>query len=133
MMANILLFLLLSAIFTADAQQGESIVSLGSSLTPTTKFSWLSRSGLYAFGFYQQSNGYAIGVFLAGIPEKTVIWTANRDNPPTLADVTLNFTVDGRLVLQSAQGNESAIVDPERATSASILIRRTISFVGYPP
>ncbi|KAM3749792.1 hypothetical protein ACB098_05G212900 [Castanea mollissima] len=121
-MANILLFLLLSAIFTVDAQQGESIVSLGSSLTPTTKVSWLSRSGLYAFGFYQQSNGYAIGVFLAGIPEKTVIWTANRDNPPTLADVTLNFTGDGRLVLQSAQGNESAIVNPpERAKSASML------------
>ena len=122
MMATILLFLLLSAIFTAEAQQGESIVSLGSSLTPTTKFSWLSRSGLYAFGFYQQSNGYAIGVFLVGIPEKTVIWTANRDNPPTLADVTLNFTGDGRLILQSAQGNESTIVDPPgRATSASML------------
>nr|XP_023870715.1 G-type lectin S-receptor-like serine/threonine-protein kinase LECRK3 [Quercus suber] len=122
MMANILLFLLLSAIFTADAQHGESIVSPGSSLTPTTKFSWLSRSGLYAFGFYQQSNGYAIGVFLAGIPGKTIIWTANRDNPPTLADVTLNFTGDGRLVLQSAQGNESDIVNPpERATSASML------------
>ncbi|KAM3749459.1 hypothetical protein ACB098_05G186400 [Castanea mollissima] len=122
MMANILLFLLLSAIFTVDAQQGESIVSLGSSLTPTTKVSWLSRSRLYAFGFYQQSNGYAIGVFLAGIPEKTVIWTANRDNPPTLADVTLNFTDDGRLVLQSAQGKESAIVNPPtRATSASML------------
>ncbi|KAM3749458.1 hypothetical protein ACB098_05G186300 [Castanea mollissima] len=121
-MTNILPFLLLSAIFTVDAQQGESIVSLGSSLTPTTKVSWLSRSGLYAFGFYQQSNGYAIGVFLAGIPEKTVIWTANRDNPPTLADVTLNFTGDGRLVLQSAQGNESAIVNPpERAKSASML------------
>ena len=122
MMATILLFLLLSAIFTAEAQQGESIVSLGSSLTPTTRFSWLSRSGLYAFGFYQQSNGYAIGVFLVGIPEKTVIWTANRDNPPTLADVTLNFTGDGRLILQSAQGNESTIVDPPgRATSASML------------
>ena len=122
MMATILLFLLLSAIFTAEAQQGESIVSLGSSLTPTTRFSWLSRSGLYAFGFYQQSNGYAIGVFLVGIPEKTVIWTANRDNPPTLADVTLNFTGDGRLILQSAQGKESTIVNPPgRATSASML------------
>ncbi|KAL4627410.1 hypothetical protein ACB092_05G164100 [Castanea dentata] len=121
-MANILLFLLLSAIFTVDAQQGESIVSLGSSLTPNTMVSWLSRSRLYAFGFYQQSNGYAIGVFLAGIPEKTVIWTANRDNPPTLADVTLNFTGDGRLVLQSAQGIESEIVNPpEHATSASML------------
>ncbi|KAF3962763.1 hypothetical protein CMV_012765 [Castanea mollissima] len=70
-MATTLLLLLLSAILTAEAQQGESIVSLGSFLTPETNSSWLSSSGLYAFGFYQQTNGYAIGVFLAGIPEKT--------------------------------------------------------------
>ncbi|KAL4603878.1 hypothetical protein ACB092_10G154700 [Castanea dentata] len=108
-MATTLLLLLLSAILTAEAQQGESIVSLGSFLTPETNSSWLSSSGLYAFGFYQQTNGYAIGVFLAGIPEKTVIWTANRDNPPTLADVALNFTSDGRLILQSAKGNVTDI------------------------
>ncbi|KAM3688161.1 hypothetical protein ACJW31_10G129400 [Castanea mollissima] len=121
-MATTLLLLLLSAILTAEAQQGESIVSLGSFFTPETNSSWLSSSGLYAFGFYQQTNGYAIGVFLAGIPEKIVIWTANRDNPPTLADVALNFISDGRLILQSAKGNETDIVNaPERATSASML------------
>ena len=121
-MATTLLFLLLSAILTAEAQQGESIVSLGSFLTPTTNSSWLSSSGLYAFGFYQQTIGYAIGVFLAGIPEKTVAWTANRDNTPTLTDVALNITSDGRLILQSAQGNETDNVKaPERATSASML------------
>ncbi|KAE7998016.1 hypothetical protein FH972_002595 [Carpinus fangiana] len=34
---------------------------------------WLSRSGLYAFGFYKQGNGYAVGIFMAGIPKKTVV------------------------------------------------------------
>ncbi|KAL4602797.1 hypothetical protein ACB092_10G079800 [Castanea dentata] len=78
----------MSSIFIAEAQQGESIVNLGSSLTPTTKSSWLSRF----------------------------------DNPPTLADVTLNFTSDGKLILQYAQGNDSAIVNPlERATWISML------------
>ena len=121
-MATILPFLLLSAIFTTEAQQGESIVNLGSSLTPTSKSSWLSRSSLYAFGFYQQANGYATRVFLAGIPEKTVVWTANRDKPPALASVTLNLTSDGRLIMQSAQGEEMAIATPpEHATSASML------------
>uniref|UniRef100_A0A2N9JBM5 Bulb-type lectin domain-containing protein n=1 Tax=Fagus sylvatica TaxID=28930 RepID=A0A2N9JBM5_FAGSY len=86
-MEAILFILLLSAIFSAEAQQNESIISLGSFLKPTTNSSWLSRSGLYAFGFYQQSNGYAVGVFLAGIPGKTVVWTANRDNPPVLANL----------------------------------------------
>ena len=103
LMARLLFFIFLPAIITTEAQQGESIVNLGSFLTPTTNSSWLSRSGLYAFGFYQQANGYAIGVFLAGIPEKTVVWTANRDDPPVLADATLNFIIDGRIILQSAR------------------------------
>ncbi|KAM3687267.1 hypothetical protein ACJW31_10G063500 [Castanea mollissima] len=121
-MASLLFFLLLLAISTTEAQQGESNVNLGSFLTPTTNSLWLSRSGLYAFGFYQQANGYAVGVFLAGISEKTVVWTANRDNPPVLADATLNFTTDGRLILQSAQGKETNIASPsDSATSASML------------
>ena len=117
MMATILFFLLLSAIFTAEAQKNESIVNIGSFLTPTTNSSWLSRSGLYAFGFYQQSKGYAVGVFLAGIPEKTVVWTANRDDPPALPDVTLNFTSDGILI----KGTYLAKPADQRATSASML------------
>uniref|UniRef100_A0A2N9J9T5 Non-specific serine/threonine protein kinase n=2 Tax=Fagus sylvatica TaxID=28930 RepID=A0A2N9J9T5_FAGSY len=110
------------AIFSAEAQQNESIISLGSFLKPTTNSSWLSRSGLYAFGFYQQSNGYAVGVFLAGIPGKTVVWTANRDNPPVLANVTLNFTSDGILLMQPAQSKKTYIANPaDRATTASML------------
>ncbi|KAF3963000.1 hypothetical protein CMV_012557 [Castanea mollissima] len=121
-MASLLFFIFLTAIITTEAQRGESIVNLGSSLTPTSKSSWQSQSGFYAFGFYQQANGYAVGVFFAGIPEKTVVWTANRDKPPALASVTLNFTSDGRLIMQSAQGIDTAIADPpERAASASML------------
>ncbi|KAL4603884.1 hypothetical protein ACB092_10G155300 [Castanea dentata] len=121
-MASLLFIIFLSAIITTEAQQGESIVNLGSSLTPTSKSSWQSQSGVYAFGFYQQGNGYAVGVFFAGIPEKTVVWTFNRDEPPALASVTLNFTSDGRLIMQSAQGEETAIANPpERAASASML------------
>lgn len=64
--------------------------------------SWLSPSGLYAFGFYEQGNSglYGVGIFLAGFPEKTVVWTANRDNPPVSSNVTLILTTDGRLILQ---------------------------------
>ncbi|KAG6722861.1 hypothetical protein I3842_03G181700 [Carya illinoinensis] len=112
-MATILLLLLFSASFTAHAQQaGQSVIRPGSLLTPIgTNSSWLSRSGLYAFGFYKQGNGYAIGIFIAGIQQKTVVWTANRDNPPLPADVKLIFTSDGRLVLQSAQaGTETEII-----------------------
>jgi hypothetical protein len=112
-------FLLLSAIF---AQQGQSIVKPGSFLTPTTNPSWPSPSGLYAFGFYKQGNGYAVGIFLARLPQKTVVWTANRDKPPVPADSKLNFTSDGRLVLQSAQGAETLLASfPEDGSSVSML------------
>ena len=97
---------------------------MGSSLSTTTNSSWLSHSGLYAFGFYQEANGYAVGVFLAGIPQKKVLWTTNRDDPPAPSDVTLNFTNDGRLVLQSAQGKETSIASPGGATSTSMLDSR---------
>jgi hypothetical protein len=91
-------------------------------LTPTTNSSWPSPSGLYAFGFYKQGNGYAVGIFLARFPQKTVVWTAQRDNPPVPADSKLNFTSDGRLVLQSAQGTEISIAGvQDGASSASML------------
>ena len=104
--------------------KGNPTISLGSSLSTTTNSSWLSHSGLYAFGFYQEANGYAVGVFLAGIPQKKVLWTTNRDDPPAPSDVTLNFTNDGRLVLQSAQGKETSIASPGGATSTSMLDSR---------
>jgi hypothetical protein len=112
-------FLLLSA---AEAQQGT--LWPGSSLTPKGENnSVLSPNGRYAFGFYEQGDGYAVGIFLAGLPQKTVVWTANRDSPPLPADTKLDFTTDGRLVLQSAQGVETRlnISSEGRASSASML------------
>ncbi|KAF7129814.1 hypothetical protein RHSIM_Rhsim10G0139600 [Rhododendron simsii] len=84
----------------SEAQQTSTNISLNSSLKPTgtNSSAWLSPSGLYAFGFYRQGSGYAVGVFAAGLPEKTMVWTANRDDPPIPSNATLSFS-DGRLVL----------------------------------
>ncbi|KAH9669179.1 non-specific serine/threonine protein kinase [Citrus sinensis] len=102
-------------------QQGHSNINIGFSLSPNGNSSWLSPSGIYAFGFYQQSNGssYYVGVFLAGIPEKNVVWTANRDNPP------------GRIVLRSTEQGQDSIIadDSQSASSASML--DSGSFVLY--
>ncbi|KAE7995991.1 hypothetical protein FH972_000741 [Carpinus fangiana] len=116
-------FLLLSA--AAEAQQGTSLKPGSPPLTPKTIAYVPSPSGRYAFGFYEQGNGtYAVGIFLAGLPQKTVVWTANRDGPPLPADINLVFTTDGRLVLQPAQGGQETLVinnAPEGASSASML------------
>ncbi|TQD98702.1 hypothetical protein C1H46_015695 [Malus baccata] len=112
-------FVLAMAFVVAQAQQMQSNISRGSSLTPTTNSSWLSRSGVYAFGFYKQGNGYAVGIFLAGIPQTTVVWTAKRDDPPLSSDVTLDFTSDG-LSLTSTQG-KSFMIEYTSGSSASML------------
>ncbi|KAK6125610.1 hypothetical protein DH2020_040646 [Rehmannia glutinosa] len=121
-MAAFLFFLFLSAINSIAAQQRYSNISLGSSLTPTTNSSWLSPSGLYAFGFFSQNNASAVGIFIAGISTKTVVWTANRDNPMVPNDVTLQLTREGRLILQQSQGQDIDVVNPiERIAFASML------------
>ncbi|KAL6345915.1 hypothetical protein AAG906_025195 [Vitis piasezkii] len=102
MASTTLLFLLLSAFcVAAAAQQRGSNISRGSSLTPTSNSFWLSPNRLYAFGFYKQGDGYYVGIFLNGIPQKTVVWTANRDDPSVPSNVTLHFTSEGRLRLQT--------------------------------
>ena len=128
-MADILL-LLLSIITTAGAQPRNSNISLGSSLTPTGQSTWLSPSGLYAFGFYQQAKGYAVGIFLAGVPNRTVVWTANRDDPPVPSTARLLLTDDGRLIIRSPQGRDVDIIDSsENVVTASML--DTGNFVLY--
>ncbi|KAK8525114.1 hypothetical protein V6N13_124537 [Hibiscus sabdariffa] len=121
-MAAILLPLVLSIISTAVALSRSSNISVGASLTPTGDPVWLSPSGLYAFGFYQQSKGYAIGIFLAGIPQKTVVWTANRDDPPVPSTASLLLTTDGKLVLRSSPEDEASIVDSTETIATAAML-----------
>ncbi|KAM7529112.1 hypothetical protein LguiB_032522 [Lonicera macranthoides] len=127
----LLLLFLLAALYTANAQQRYTNVTTGSFLTPTGNSSWQSPSGLYAFGFYPQGSGlYSVGIFISGIPQKTVVWTANRDDPLVNQTATLVLTADGRLVLQPTQGKETNITtNSQPASSASML--DTGNFVLY--
>ncbi|KAJ0086819.1 hypothetical protein Patl1_08203 [Pistacia atlantica] len=109
-MVAMLFFLLLFTNFRATTQQEHLNINLYSSLTPTGNSSWLSPSGFYGFGFYSQGNGFSVGIFIAGIPQKTVVWTANRDSPPVPGNVTLHLTGGGSLMLQSADGQEESII-----------------------
>ncbi|EXB95903.1 G-type lectin S-receptor-like serine/threonine-protein kinase RLK1 [Morus notabilis] len=120
---------------TSEAQeirQDQSNVSLGSSLTPDKNLSWLSNSGLYAFGFYKQGNGYSVGIFLAGIAQKTVVWTADRDSAPVTSNATLLFTSEGRLVLRPTQGKDYYdIADSSLPPASSASMLDSGNFVLY--
>ncbi|KAG6673956.1 hypothetical protein I3842_15G017500 [Carya illinoinensis] len=114
-------------------QQGNSSISLGSSLSPNTNPYWLSSLGQFAFGFYEKDDDFAIGIWMVKIWQKTVVWTANRDNPPLPRNVTLLLTNDGRLVLEQEQGRKTALTyslqSASSASSASML--DTGNFVLY--
>ncbi|KAF4377014.1 hypothetical protein G4B88_027653 [Cannabis sativa] len=80
---------MLFSISTAQLNNNTKMISLDSSISPSTNNSyWLSNSGQFAFGFYKQGNGFAIGIWFDKIKEKTVIWTANRDQQQPLPQST---------------------------------------------
>jgi hypothetical protein len=120
-----LLLLMLSILFvearTQPNQFGE--IHLGSQLSPISNIhSWLSPSGHFAFGFYSQGNGFAVGIWMMGQPNNTVIWTANRDDEPVSFNATIFLSEDGKLLLRTEQGNENLIANvSEIAASASML------------
>ncbi|XXG68982.1 hypothetical protein AAC387_Pa06g1954 [Persea americana] len=88
-------------------------ISLGSHLYPTRNPTyWLSPSGHFAFGFYQEGQGFAVGIWLIdGSPNKTVVWTANTDDPLVSANATLVLTKDDKLVSTAEGGPTKSITD----------------------
>lgn len=123
MASSFLFFLLSCSLISVSAQTRGFNIILGSSLTPTANSSWPSPSGLFAFGFFPQNTAaHAVGVFLVGATNNTVVWTANWDNPsPTLPnDAVLQLTRDGRLVVRSG-GTTISVAPPLSIASASML------------
>ncbi|KAI6691938.1 hypothetical protein NL676_019648 [Syzygium grande] len=130
MAAPIFFLLPLAFLFVTATSQGQKNISLTDALTPTSKSSWLSPSGVFAFGFYQRGNSYYVGVFLPGTPNKTVVWTYNRDDPPLPTNSTLHFDGSGRIVLSSAQAQDTYVAAPS-GTTASASMLDSGNFVLY--
>ena len=127
------LFLLSMFLLAVDvkgkAQRNHSnVIPLGSLLSPiANRTSWPSPSGLFAFGFYPQGNGFAIGIWMVNQPENIIVWTANRDIrpvPPVSSKATLNLTSDHGPLLRTEQGEVSYTAFSSKADtvdSASML------------
>lgn len=116
-------FLLFMSLSSSPSIRAQTQVAPGTSLSPTTHpTGWPSHSGLFAFGFYPQGNGFVVGIWLVGKKNRTsVVWTANRDDPPVTSNAKLRFTMNGTLILTD-QGQEKPIADAKAtASSASML------------
>ncbi|KAM7272609.1 hypothetical protein ACFE04_027272 [Oxalis oulophora] len=86
--------------FSAKAQTHKNI-TLGSSLSAhhNDDSSWVSPSGDFAFGFQQiENDGFLLAIWFNKISEKTVVWSANRDDL-VRNDSKLDLTTNGQLVL----------------------------------
>ncbi|KAG7948015.1 hypothetical protein I3843_14G124600 [Carya illinoinensis] len=103
--SSLLLLLLMMACSTSAQTYRNQ--SLGSSLTAQDGgSSWASPSGDFSFGFQRIGNGgYLLAIWFSQIPEKTIVWAANRNNlVPRGSKVEL--TTDGQFVLNDPEGKE---------------------------
>ncbi|KAG7018702.1 G-type lectin S-receptor-like serine/threonine-protein kinase RLK1, partial [Cucurbita argyrosperma subsp. argyrosperma] len=98
------------------AQNG--IVNLGSSIVAGSNHFWVSPSGEFAFGFHEITpDRYLVGIVFDKIPERTLVWSANRDNPAN-AKSTIIFGPTGEFALIHANDTKVSIYDGTDTTSA---------------
>ena len=61
-----------------------------------------------------------VGIWLVGIDENTVVWTANRDDPLVTSNArTLDLTESGKLLLTTDEEGEEKIISATMSESAS--------------
>ncbi|KAI3516843.1 hypothetical protein L1887_15924 [Cichorium endivia] len=106
---------------TFNTAKAQSNVTRGSYLRPTgATTSWLSPSGLLHLRFLPADRWLRRRYYVAGIAERTVVWTAGRDILPLSDNATLCFTTDGRLVVDQTQGQQISISRTGGASIASM-------------
>ncbi|XP_059431142.1 G-type lectin S-receptor-like serine/threonine-protein kinase RLK1 [Corylus avellana] len=101
------LFFLLLLLPTSAGAQNNGRITVGTSLSTTDNFSWLSPSGDFAFGF-RQLNGsdfFLLSIWYNKIPDRTIVWHANGDKPAPRGS-KVNLTAVRGLVLTGPQGQE---------------------------
>ncbi|KAI5675225.1 hypothetical protein M9H77_06175 [Catharanthus roseus] len=127
--AFILIHLLLQSNLALSQNNGN--VTVGTSLSADEKGArWLSPSGDFAFGFFQQQDqdSFLLSIWYDKIPEKTIVWYANGDDLSPRGS-KLNLTSDRGLVLISPQGEEKLISDPIIGSVAFGSMKDTGNFV----
>ncbi|XP_020683034.1 G-type lectin S-receptor-like serine/threonine-protein kinase LECRK4 [Dendrobium catenatum] len=113
----------------------DNTMGTGSILSATGNSTWLSSSGKFAFGFYNEGSGFAVGIKFFPMPNSnysTVIWTADRDHQPIPANANLTFGYEG-LVLHLDEGNRIITGDSYDGSSqlAFASMKNSGNFIVY--
>lgn len=140
MEAIIVLFLLfcVCAAPSVAAQNRNSIIPVLSELRPGTNSSvWLSESRIFAFGFYDTPDGYALCIFMFdGFFTGTVVWTPNNLDPILPANIfSLKINGDRIQLFQNREGSKAIYYDiattDEAIAGASMLDNGNFVVYGH--
>lgn len=108
--SHLSLFILASILWILATVEAQRNVSVGDSLSANDKtMAWQSPSGDFAFGFQSiptKQDRFLLAIWYAKIQERTIVWYANRDNPETDRDSTIELDNSGHLVLKDPKGKE---------------------------
>ncbi|KAJ4975684.1 hypothetical protein NE237_000790 [Protea cynaroides] len=114
--------------FQFFASAAFAIVSLNDTLTPTESIIdsqiVVSDGHNYALGFFSPRNSSYryVGIWFHKIPEITVVWVANRDNPLNDSSGVVTFALDGNLIVSSSSNQRR----PLWSTNLSISENTTV-------
>ncbi|XP_027368791.1 G-type lectin S-receptor-like serine/threonine-protein kinase LECRK1 [Abrus precatorius] len=133
---TIILLMLMFASTRAQTQPPKQHIALGTTLFPNSTHSsfWPSPLGQFAFGFYPeaQGTGFVVAIWLVSGKSKTVVWTANRNDPAVTSNAKLQLTMDGKLVLKYEQGQAKVIaVNTNNAKASFACMLDSGNFVLY--
>ncbi|GLJ32992.1 hypothetical protein SUGI_0664420 [Cryptomeria japonica] len=103
---------------------GGDSLSLGASLRG--KQTITSKNGTFALGFFNPNgtNNWYVGIWYAQIPDKTIVWVANRETPITDMPGVFTLSSTGYLTVSDLQGKvmwSSNKTQQTKASRASIL------------
>ena len=129
----LVLLLPLLLLVSSDAQISQNF-TLGSSLVARENGSfWASPLGDFAFGFQQVGIGsFLLAIWFNKIPEKTIVWSANRDNL-VQSRSRVQLTTDGDFMLSGPKGEQNwkADLNGSRVAYAAMLDTGNFVLVGH--
>ncbi|XWS09800.1 hypothetical protein CRYUN_Cryun39dG0020300 [Craigia yunnanensis] len=108
--SHLFLLILRSILWILATVQAQGNVSVGDFLSADAKnITWQSPLGDFAFGFYPIPGGkdqFVLAIWYAKIPERTIVWYANRENPATGRESKVELTGTGHLLLKDPEEKE---------------------------
>ncbi|GLJ32985.1 hypothetical protein SUGI_0664310 [Cryptomeria japonica] len=112
---------------------GGDSLSLGASLRG--KQTITSKNGTFALGFFNPNgtNNWYIGIWYTQIPDKTIVWVANRETPITDMPGVFTLSSTGYLTVSDLQGKvmwSSNKTQQTKASRASILDNGNFVLLG---